>query len=56
MPANAPFSPSTTSLRWLSSPTQQNTISWPAAASFGVLAALPLCFFVQASALLKVRL
>ena len=56
MPAKAPSGPSTTERRSSSLPTQQNTISWPAAASFGVFAALPLCFLVQASALAKVLL
>ena len=56
MPAKAPLSPSTTERRSSSLPTQQNTISRPAAASLGVLAAAPLCFWVQASAVEKVRL
>src|SRR5262249_25792139 len=56
MPAKAPLSPSTTARRCSSLPTQQNTISRPAAASLGVRAADPLCFWVQASALAKVRL
>ena len=56
MPAKAPSGPSTTARRCSSLPTQLNTISWPVAASLGVLAALPLCFLVQASALAKVLL
>ena len=36
MPAKAPCSPSTTERRSLSLPTQQKTMSAPAAASFGV--------------------
>ena len=56
MPAKAPWAPSMTSRRSLSLPTQQNTNSWPSAASFGVVAALPPCCLAQASALAKVRL
>ena len=45
MPASAPFSPSTTSRRSLSSPTQAKTMSQPFAACAGVAAhCAPYCF------------
>src|ERR687897_834371 len=51
MPAKAPFSPSVTSRRSLSLPTQAMTKSWPWAASLGVAARLPPNLATQESAM-----
>ena len=53
---NDPAGPSVTARRSGSSPTQENTISAPAAAAAGVSASRPPCFAAQASAFARVRL